>query len=135
MKNRHKFLDGESYADEVAEYEKIKDNLPEYLGISKKEWVKLEKDFKVSGLYYSEGLASINQQLADGPGMFLEYRIGRILDSIENLNKGLEQITKDAVYLNGLIKRVTVNRHNRACIERMEILNKIKQNKKETEDE
>ena len=134
MKNRRK-LDGESYVDEVAEYEKIKDNLPEYLGISKKEWVKIEKDFTVSGLYYSEGLASINQQFADGPGMFLEYRIKRILKDIESLNEGLEQITKDAVYLNGLIKRVTVNRRNRACIERMKILNKIKQNKKEKEDE
>ena len=135
MKNKLKFLDGDSYVDEVDEYEAIKDNIPEYLGVSKDEWLKLEKDYKVTGLYCSEGLASINTQLADGPGMFLKYRITNILEDIKDLDKTLKSITKDAVYLGGLIQRVTVNRHNRACIERMEILNEIKQNKKETEDE
>ena len=50
MKNKLKFLDGESYVDEVAEYDSIREDIPKYLGISKDEWIEFKPgDSKVYG--------------------------------------------------------------------------------------
>ena len=127
MKNKLKFLDGESYVDEVAEYDSIREDIPKYLGISKDEWIEFKPgDSKVYGLYCSTGFANINQQSADGPGHFLANKTRYLLKSIENMEDAMKQMRKQTISLAQTVDKVTRNRRNRECINKMEILNRIK---------
>tara|TARA_Y100001963_G_C6581296_1_gene353554 strand:- start:30 stop:437 length:408 start_codon:yes stop_codon:yes gene_type:complete len=135
MKNKLKFLDGESYVDEVAEYDSIREDIPKYLGISEDEWIEFKHGDSVDktnvyGLYCSTGFASINQQSADGPGHFLANKTRYLLKSIENMEDAMKQMRKQTISLAQTVDRVTRNRRNRECINKMEILNRIKKENK-----
>ena len=132
---------GKEVSDKTLQYEKIKDNIPEYLGITEDEWHNLDKDLKFIGLYSTTDYWKPQKQICDGPGRFLRDWITFIKNDIKRMakikaeyEKTEDSLIKHINKLEELIKQVSLNRYDRACEQKMDILNKLKKQKENNND-
>ena len=140
IKNQKYYKDGYDVSEKTDKYIEVKDSIPKYLGISQEKWCKWEDDHKVSGYYSTSGYSKIQQQYCDGPGFFLAGKMEHIQNTWKRMNEYKEKYEEEAkklekhfARLTGMINRASLNRYDRACEQKMDILDEIKKQENNNE--